>query len=464
MNKRKHNQLHQDGPKQKSRNVKKPPKMPHFWIRNCHDTKRAPEGKPYDIEILVTRAVLEDDYKPKAKFAAHSMDDIESTDTTTAGAASGTQPAEEKDTQLLPWTKNDEPRFGPALAPAPSVVKLVGSNVAKKESVSNDSCTEGKDEDRTQILVGVKTSNNAKKPLPKVRSDCDWPCLKLVPIEFYLSRLKYSHFEENFKPLPDGDCGDGILNPHPKDEVPDKYWSQRHRFFTLFNDGIQLDKESWYSVTPEKIATHIAEHLVGDGKDIIVLDPFCGCGGNAIAFARQSGVKQVICVDLDLTKLEKAHHNASIYGVEQKLLLVHGNAIHALSMYSDGKLIQSDSSNGVESFSKKSCPFPTSIDAIFLSPPWGGSEYGNVGKDGFNLKFIKIDAGEEQPFDGEHLLDFAAKASGHRKIAHFLPKNINGIKFAESVHKAGFPGPVVMEKNYLNGKLKTVTSYLGLGA
>ena len=38
-----------------------------------------------------------------------------------------------------------------------------------------------------------------------------------------------------------------------------KYWAQRYRLFSLFDDGVMLDHESWYSVTPEKIAQHIAE-------------------------------------------------------------------------------------------------------------------------------------------------------------------------------------------------------------
>ena len=43
-----------------------------------------------------------------------------------------------------------------------------------------------------------------------------------------------------------------------------------------------MDEEGWYSVTPEAIATQIAERCRCD----VVLDAFCGVGGNAIAFAR----------------------------------------------------------------------------------------------------------------------------------------------------------------------------------
>lgn len=40
-------------------------------------------------------------------------------------------------------------------------------------------------------------------------------------------------------------------------------------------------KEGWFSVTPEKIAEHIAFRCQCD----VIIDAFCGCGGNAIQFA-----------------------------------------------------------------------------------------------------------------------------------------------------------------------------------
>ena len=38
-----------------------------------------------------------------------------------------------------------------------------------------------------------------------------------------------------------------------------KYWGQRYRLWSKYDDGILMDDESWYSVTPEEIAAHIAE-------------------------------------------------------------------------------------------------------------------------------------------------------------------------------------------------------------
>lgn len=60
-----------------------------------------------------------------------------------------------------------------------------------------------------------------------------------------------------------------------------KYWLQRYLLFSLFDDGIKMDEEGWFSVTPEPIARHHASRC-GNG---IVIDCFTGVGGNAIQFA-----------------------------------------------------------------------------------------------------------------------------------------------------------------------------------
>ncbi|XP_061715498.1 trimethylguanosine synthase-like isoform X2 [Cydia pomonella] len=66
-----------------------------------------------------------------------------------------------------------------------------------------------------------------------------------------------------------------------------KYWKKRKYLFTRFDEGIKLDNESWYSVTPEPIARMIAERRQYD----YIMDPFCGAGGNTIQFAKTCGKK-----------------------------------------------------------------------------------------------------------------------------------------------------------------------------
>lgn len=288
---------------------------------------------------------------------------------------------------------------------------------------------------------------------------------------------------DSFIDLPNGDCGDGIVNPFPKDEVDDKYWAQRKRFFSKFDDGIKLDKESWYSVTPEAIANHIAQRvgneIVQSKKDedkkrgAVVLDTFCGCGGNAIGFARlnPSEVEIVICVDIDRSKLKMAANNASIYGIDaNRIIFIEANSIFILQQcYKDGKLIDFKESNSplkqVETEIVKGYKIggldllPPHLDAVFLSPPWGGPNYMKTGKKGYLLQSISIQTPDGVTVDGVDLLSMAKDACKMKYVIYFLPRTINGIEVGKSAWKAGYR-VIEAEKNKLNGKLKTVTIYL----
>ncbi len=124
------------------------------------------------------------------------------------------------------------------------------------------------------------------------------------------------------------------------------YWERRYKLFTRFDDGIQMDLESLYSVTPETIALEQAVLVQGES----VLDLFCGIGGNSIAFARCG--KSVIAVDRDPVKIKMAKHNGSIYEVRSHITFINQAAEQFLY----------------------SLDF-SSIDTVFLDPPWGGPTY-----------------------------------------------------------------------------------------
>jgi trimethylguanosine synthase len=101
--------------------------------------------------------------------------------------------------------------------------------------------------------------------------------------------------------------------------------------------------EGWYSVTPERIAYHIAQRCATD----VVVDAFCGVGGNAIQFAMTC--HHVIAIDHDATRLACARHNAKVYEVDNRIDFICGDVYDVL------RTIQAD--------------------VVFLSPPWGGPEY-----------------------------------------------------------------------------------------
>ena len=86
-----------------------------------------------------------------------------------------------------------------------------------------------------------------------------------------------------------------------------KLWKYRYDLFSKFDDGIIIEsKESWYSVTPEKVAVDIASNILkycDFDENMIILDGFCGVGGNTIQFAKL--FKKVIAIDIDPMRIGK---------------------------------------------------------------------------------------------------------------------------------------------------------------
>lgn len=117
----------------------------------------------------------------------------------------------------------------------------------------------------------------------------------------------------------------------------------------------------------------------------MVLDGFTGIGGNAIQFARMG--HQVVAVDIDPDKIEYARHNPRIYGVEHRMKFVVGDFfkvahhLHGLGVH---------------------------IDAVFLSPPWGGPEYSRL--DTYDLSML-------EPEDGVTL--FQVRWGRRRRVKRF---------------------------------------------
>jgi tRNA/tmRNA/rRNA uracil-C5-methylase (TrmA/RlmC/RlmD family) len=134
-----------------------------------------------------------------------------------------------------------------------------------------------------------------------------------------------------------------------------KFYRRRYQLFNKFDYGILMDNESWYSVTPEKTAYHIARkcfELLKCKSDNLVLDAFCGAGGNAIQFAKY--FDHVISSDKDWVKLQCAQHNSNVYNVNNKVSFILQDFFHL--------------HDSLDFFKNK-------IDLIFLSPPWGGVIY-----------------------------------------------------------------------------------------
>ncbi|KAG2220654.1 hypothetical protein INT45_008197 [Circinella minor] len=210
---------------------------------------------------------------------------------------------------------------------------------------------------------------------------------------------------------------DVIVRYAPKD-LPEsliKYYNQRYSYFSKYDQGILMDQEGWFSVTPEKIARHIAERC----RSNIIIDAFTGCGGNAIQFALTC--ERVIAIDIDPVKLHCARHNAKVYGVEDRIEFIQGD------------------------FFKLA---PTlKADVIFLSPPWGGPSY---------QQSTIFDITTMIPGNGVTIYSMASNITP--RVAYFVPRNTNPQQLA---HLAGPKGVCEIEQNYLRGNLKALTVYYG---
>lgn len=321
-------------------------------------------------------------------------------------------------------------------------------------------------------------------------------------------------------------------NPIPA-LVHDKYWAQRRRLFWKFDMGIQLDPEGWYSVTPEVIANHVAQRvasLAPPNEGFILMDAFCGCGGNAIAFGKQKQISLIVCADIDRSKLRKAAYNACLYEIPQeKLIFVECSSLFLLQhCYHDGVLCLEDLKNATNlpNVETEVCAgffigglgmLPHRIDAVFMDPPWGGVDYNSVGKNGYCLeKHMKIKLGphhnphdavnatvpdkessatrntvgddffdtfgssnnnktsskyakhnfnqkadESDYWNGVDLLKVAAAATKTHLVIYDMPRNTSKASLGRCALAAGYRGNLKLEEHFLNGRLKTITAYMG---
>nr|DAD41273.1 TPA_asm: hypothetical protein HUJ06_015596 [Nelumbo nucifera] len=211
------------------------------------------------------------------------------------------------------------------------------------------------------------------------------------------------------------DNNEGTTEECPADVI--KYWCQRYVLFSKFDDGVKMDKEGWFSVTPELIARHHASRC-GNG---VIVDCFTGVGGNAIQFAKRSN--HVIAIDIDPQKIDCAQHNAAIYGVDGGIDFILGDYFQLAPKLK--------------------------ADTVFLSPPWGGPDYARVQT--YDIKTML------KPCDGHFLFNTARRIAS--RVVMFLPRNVDLNQLAELSLSAQPPWTLEVEKNFLNGRLKAITAY-----
>lgn len=223
-------------------------------------------------------------------------------------------------------------------------------------------------------------------------------------------------------------------------EHADKYWAQRYRLFSRFDQGVRLDAEGWFSVTPEVLAQHHAARLAaglprgGDGLCAgVALDVFCGVGGNAAQLAR--AFARVVAVDLDPKRLEMARRNCEVYGVADRVQFVLADARDYLRSEECERLRP---------------------DVVFLSPPWGGPDY--LAADEYDAESTLV------PEAGSALMARALAAAP--RAALFLPRTTSrrSVDAARVAALSAGCADFEEEWEFLNKKLKALTLFAGVPA
>ncbi|KAJ9049887.1 putative diacylglycerol O-acyltransferase tgs1, variant 2 [Entomophthora muscae] len=194
-----------------------------------------------------------------------------------------------------------------------------------------------------------------------------------------------------------------------------KYWHNRYNLFSRYNEGCLIDEEGWFSVTPELVARQIATRMACD----VIIDAFCGVGGNSIQFAHTC--KKVIAIDNNPTRLAFAKHNAKVYGVGHKIDFILGDFFETIPSLK--------------------------ADAIFLSPPWGGPAYNTV---------PTFDIHTMMPFSGVRLFKLCASITPN--IGYFLPRNTD---YNQLACLATPIGNCEVEEAYSSHKFIAITAYYG---
>ena len=163
-------------------------------------------------------------------------------------------------------------------------------------------------------------------------------------------------------------------------------------YFNKENDtvinSILFDDVSLYSVTRQDIAnkmTDILLRLKDITPDSSIVDTTACIGGNSYSFAR--AFHRVTSIEIDDERFQMLEKNLCLFGVREKVHLVHGDCIAFLQNST------------------------TAYDIVFFDPPWGGTEYANHAKMGLQLNGRCM---------LEHVLDLEGKA---KYVAIKIPNN-----------------------------------------
>ena len=246
-----------------------------------------------------------------------------------------------------------------------------------------------------------------------------------------------------------------------------KYWKNRHKIFSFYNDGVYMTDDAWFGVTPEPIARRIAmdlphpdavttglfaiadEDADADEKTAAwdrlrptVIDLFAGAGGNTIQFALSGRWQRVIGIERDRATLACAQNNAHVAGVPEGVIVwIHGDCFDILQRLRAGEHVALFEDDGTGNYvirddAERSPEYTYRLDSretvVFASPPWGGVSY--------NEKAV-FDLSTMEPYSLQALHDLCSP------LAHalYLPRTSDLQQLADAHASRRWPGQAAGE-------------------
>lgn len=168
--------------------------------------------------------------------------------------------------------------------------------------------------------------------------------------------------------------------------------------FSRFSADIQMDEAALYDVSWEPEALDLCRqlkafldsfstegteydlHVFSANKDpkcadesvqrnLRILDATCGIGGNLIHFADLFDFS--VGVEIKPSRAQMCRNNLSVYGVDQKAVVVNDNFLEWAQRVIDDP-VKEFTNMGIEHLYYPDKPL---FDWTFISPPWGGRDY-----------------------------------------------------------------------------------------
>lgn len=247
------------------------------------------------------------------------------------------------------------------------------------------------------------------------------------------------------------------------EEVPPNlrhYWRIRHSLFSRFDEGVWINSQALYSVTPESVARKIAQHFLQCIKakydaapqgqrrgKVLIVDPFAGVGGNFIQFLLAIGEYNskyypylpnihLAGIELDKSSYTALQHNIQIYTADNP------NGEDNVQIYNGDFFDMEPESITLGEFDRRDI-------YMFLSPPWGGPQYSQRAI--FDLQH------DMTLYSLQDIITISRRYTSN--VALYLPRNSN-LKQLVPIQEIADPHKILADYLFTNGKCRALIVYL----